>query len=515
MRTHFGLLLIEGIIGLERLGENMVKRWRQSIKYIFFGLIFCMATISLLRPQPLKAAYEEPAPAKLTYITVEYVGTIMDVGDTINLKDLKVQAIYSDGSKDQVEDFTMTGYTIEKEGRNDFLVIYEDKSAKVSIMAKKIVGIMANPNKNQYSIGNRLGVRDLTVTVLYSNGSAEILKEGYEVVNDVISHQGRHDIIVRYKGFETSCLVGGVIQREVKSLVVQCENRTIVQNTPINRDDFIVTAIYEDLSSENINTFTLSNESFADTGKKKLRISYANAYKDIDFEVLENYPTGLIASYTGRPVIVGREFRLEDIAVKVKYFNGEIVETTDFSVHSKKIRYIGDNKVGVYYGSRLSTEIIIPGTEIDDPDFDYISEFSATNGKLSCSVKTAIPRYLPTDCVISKSIKKTVLKKAFKKLGFKKGEYIGFTYEFVNDDDELELPLTIRVTLPDKFDAEHTRLYHTPNRKTIIGCTNKTIIDDHTIEVVIFKTGSYMLVYSEEMDAEEALEEDEAENDYI
>lgn len=463
----------------------------------------------------LRAAYEEPAPAKLTYITVEYVGTILDVGDTINLKDLKVLAVYSDGSKDQVEDFTMTGYTVEKDGQNDFLVIYEDKSAKVSIRAKKIVNITVSANKNQYSVGNQLGKRDVTVTVLYSNGSAEILKEGYEVINEVISHIGRHDVTVKYKGFTASCMVSGVNQREVKSLVVQCDNRTIVQNTPINREEFIVTAIYENLSSENINTFTLSEQSFSDTGKKKLRISYANAYKDIEFEVLENYPVELIVTYTGRPVIVGREFRMEDIKASVKYYNGEVIETTDISVHSKRIRYIGDNKVAVYYGSKLSAEVVIPGTEIDEPDFDYVSELSATNGRLSCTIKTALPKYLPSDCITTKSIKKTVLKKAYKKLGFKKGDYIGFTFEFVDDDDELELPLTIRITLPEKFDAEHTRLYHTPNRRTILGCTNYNIIDDNTIEVVIFKTGSYILVHSEEIDAQEEAEDNPEEDDYL
>ena len=50
---------------------------------------------------------------------------------------------------------------------------------------------------------------------------------------------------------------------------------------------------------------------------------------------------------------------------------------------------------------------------------------------------------------------------------------------------------------------DHTFLYYTPNRKTVLGRVNKTVISDTVFECTLFKTGTYMLVYSEELEDED------------
>ena len=205
-------------------------------------------------------------------------------------------------------------------------------------------------------------------------------------------------------------------------------------------------------------------------------------------------------------MVVGRPFRDADMHVYLEYVDGEFVETKDYTLHTRKIRYIGNNVVTVYYGDKFSDTVVIEGTELIKPNFDYVSSGKASNGEATLKIKTAIPRYLDEDCIEITDVSKKKTKKAYRKLKLKSGDYIAFDYQFVNTDDELELPLTVRITIPEGYDMDHTFLYYTPNRKTVLGRTNKTVITDRTFECTLFKVGTYMLVYSESLVEDETEE---------
>ena len=80
---------------------------------------------------------------------------------------------------------------------------------------------------------------------------------------------------------------------------------------------------------------------------------------------------------------------------------------------------------------------------------------------------------------------------------------MAFDFGFVDENDELELPLPVRITIPEEYDIEHTYLYYCPNQKSIMGRISRKILNNKTFECTLFKTGTYMLVYSKELVGQE------------
>ena len=56
--------------------------------------------------------------------------------------------------------------------------------------------------------------------------------------------------------------------------------------------------------------------------------------------------------------------------------------------------------------------------------------------------------------------------------------------------------------------AEFTDLYYTPNRKSILGRMNRSVTKDGELEVMLFREGTYMIVYDPEAYAEEESEDE-------
>ena len=115
------------------------------------------------------------------------------------------------------------------------------------------------------------------------------------------------------------------------------------------------------------------------------------------------------------------------------------------------------------------------------------------------SAVTAIPSYLKKSAVYVKSLANKTVKKAYRKLKVKSGSYIAFDYGFTDTADESELPINVRITVPEGYDIDHTFLYYCPNRKTIVGRMNRKVINARTFECTLFNTGTYMLVYSPQL----------------
>ena len=457
---------------------------------------------------------------RLVSISAVYEGSAVETGHEFDVEKLVVKGHYSDGSSEylKADDYEISSKIVGSVGTNTFVVLKDGFTAKFFVTGKKLISISVVYRNESCSIGNLPCREDFRVMGYYSNGMAEEITEGYEITSpDMITEMGRTPVAIRYREFTERCLVLGVEAKKPVSLSAKYEEDSVVAGEKLDRNKVSVTAIYADGSVEKITTFGMTPDSFAKTGKQKITVDYLGVSKDIEIEATENYPVKLEAEYTGKPVVIGKNVFAGDISVTVTYKNGMQEKTEDFTTHSRKIRYVGDNSVKVYFGSTLSAEVIVKGIELSEPDFNYTSELSATNGTDLMKIVTAIATYLDKDCLVAKSLKKTAVKKAYKKLKLKKGEYIAFTYEFSDDNNEDELPVTVRITIPESFDIAHTFLYYTPNKKTILGKTNRTVTGDDTFEAELFKTGTYMLVYSEELEPEAEAEDETSpeEDEYL
>ena len=441
-----------------------------------------------------------PTP-KAVRLVAGYSGTSVTVGEEYDKDKLSVIAYYDYGEPKELKpsEYTVSSDIVYKNGMNTIIVVYRDLTTMTYVYGRSLVGISVSPLKYEYGIGNMPDKRDLNVTGLYSDGSIKTITDDYVIYPQKLETLGSQEISVYYQGKEAKCRVSARDWTSVAAIAVTCNKPEIVTNIPLSKDDFTVMVVYTDLTAERVSTFTMSRNVFYDSGKQPITISYGGVSKTINLNVTERYVTGVRAEYTGGDVLVGRKFRRENMHVYIKYVDGEEEETEYYTVDNSTIRYVGKNTITVYYGDKLSSQVTIEGTAYQNPNFDYVSSDLVTNGKVVVKVDTAVPWYIEEDCTTLAAVPDKNVKKAYRKLKLKSGSYIAFNYGFENFNDELEMPLSVRVTIPDEYDIEHTYLYYCPNNKTVLGCIDRKIVSSKTFECSLFKTGTYMLVYSDEL----------------
>ena len=479
-----GMFFIKGIIGT---GSNVVSVEASSDTQ---SPVLTQTVVATPTPVPLK-------------LEAAYSGNSVIVGKEYDKKNLTVTVVYDNGAREIVTDYTVSSDIIQQKGMNTIIIMYKDMTAAAYIYGTELVNISVSPVKTEYGVGNMPDKTDLAVMGTYSNGVVEAITDDFEIFPEKLERIGSNIVTVKYQDKEASCIVYAKKWESVLALNISYDKPQMVTNMKINRDDITVMAVYSDLSAERVTTYELEKEIYYDTGKQPLTVTYGGVKKSIDIDVIERYIIGLEAEYTGNPVIVGKKFRDDDLKVYLHYVDGELVETKDYTLHTRKIRYIGNNVVNIFYGDKFSTAVVIEGIEEKDPDFDYVSDLTVNSGKYSLTIDTAIPRYLGVDCLTAEAQKTSSVKKAYRKLKIKKGKYVVFSYEFADPNDELELPLPVRITIPEEFDMEHTFLYYTPNKKSIMGRTPRVVLDESTFECTLFKVGTYILVYSEELNEDE------------
>ena len=447
-----------------------------------------------------------PKPQRLE---ASYSGATVVVGDKFDRSKLEVTVYYDNGRAEKVTNYTVSSEVIKSNGSNSIIIMYEGLTAKASIYGRTLVAIYAVCKNDIYGVGNIPDSSEIVVNAEYSDGMKDIIEGDFEISPSVLEKEGKQELTITYKGLEATCFVWAKKKPPVTAINVYHDGK-IYTGVNINKKDFQVIAVYEDQTTEKIHNFQLSRDVFYDSGIQPLTVTYGGVSKPIDVNVTERYSTGIRAEYTGSVVVVGRKFRSDNLHVYLKYVDGAEEEITDYTIHTRKVRYIGSNTFTVYYGDSFSAEVTVEGTEYVKPNFDYVSTAKTEVDGTTIKVDTAIPVYLEPDATVIEGLEKKAVRKAYRKLGLKRGKFIGFEYYFADDNNELELPLVIRITLPEGYDMDHTFLYYCPNKKTIMGRMNRTVIDDKTFEVTLFKVGTYMLVNSPQL-TEDELETGESE----
>lgn len=445
-------------------------------------------------------------------ISASYQGSNILVGEDFNKEDVKVYVLYSDYYTEEISDFTVTSSTVTKEGLNEFVAMAYGFTAPFYVYGKTVTEISASSQRFSFTVGNAPDVLDITVKANYSDYTYEILDEGFRILPEVFTETGAQDVTIVYK--DKTCTVRVTVKEapEIKQLNIFYKPEAAYTNTPIDRNDLSVNAVYADNSSERITTYELVTKEFLNAGEQKLTVSYRDKKATVSIIVRELEIKSIRGRYMGEDVYIGSEYDPRYMYVYATYNNGREQRIDDYTVYNKIIRYIGDNTIKIYKGD-FTTSVTVIGCELGEPDFTYISTSDVNSNGFDIIIETAIPKILEDGVTEAKKMSKAKLKHLYRILGTKTEYYLGFTYGFVDNNHEKYLPLTIRLTLPAGFEPEYTELYYSPNNKTILGCMNKMAIDDDILQITIYKTGTYMLVYDPDKYAEEEIPEDEDEDE--
>ena len=463
-------------------------------------------------PDPTPVQDRPSDGAKMIAIVAYYSGDPVIIGQEYDMDKLTVFAYYDDNYSEQITDFSVTDKLVTQIDSNLYTVMAYGFTDTFYVKGKSVISISAEHSRYTYTVGNAPDERDVKVTAYYSDNTKDVVTEGFKISPSVFETAGSQEVTISYCEHETTFRVTVKEAADLKQLDVFYKGGDVYANMEISRSDLTVNAIYTDNSSERITTYELLTDVFPYAGDQKLTVAYRGQTASVTVLVHELELKSLRAKYTGDEVYIGTEYDPKYLYVYATYNNNKEIRTDAYKVYNKVIRYIGDNTIKIYLGD-LSTSVTIVGCEVGEPDFTYVSTVSVNSNNYDITIDTAIPRILDTDVTAAKKMSKAKLKHLYRILGTKTENYLGFSYGFEDNNNEKYLPMAIRITLPEGFEPACTELYYSPNNKTILGCMNKMAIDDKTLQITIFKAGTYMLVYDPDKYVPEETPEDEEEED--
>jgi len=473
-----------------------MKHFRINKKIFYMVLsaaALCLVAVSL---HVIRAKANIVLPS---YIQAFYMGESELVGSQINRDNIWVQAVYEDGSVEDVTDYAMSTERVIRDGDNEVAVVYMGKRTSFFITGKRVVDLSAYYVGEPVSVGNYVSKKNISVFAMYSDGSGDEVTD-YTIGAPKISRVGTNTVHLVYAGKAATIEVPGRMPGTVNSLQVAYYGDDVMLGSKINRDDIYVTALYTDGSSEIIENYEMSMQTPEMIGANTVIITYRNLTSSFIVTGYEKGIEKLTASYTGSGVEVGKDVRMTDIRVTATYTDGSVEEVTDFTVLTPTIYYVGAHTKTVHYMG-LTADIYVIGIAAMETSYDNAAEFTVSNGIQDAVCRIAVPAGVDNSLITGTSLRKASVSQVVPR-AIRRSDFIAFEIT-AEPDGEDELPLEMKITVPQGFDPDDCVLYYTPNRKTIVARMNTFVNEDGELELMVYKIGTFLLAYEPEPDEEE------------
>lgn len=343
------------------------------------------------------------ATPEILTITAKYLGGPVPVGDTFNLDDLQIFAIYSDGNKALIKE----GYTVDPEdkiitklGSNVVKITYVTPSGNIyqaSVIIegiKNLIGIQGFYDGPSVSFGQEALRKYFVIVAQYSDGSSATVTEFSFPGGNVVSETNAGIITIFYKGFYTDVEVptyevsssrliafyNGPNVEVGNPFKLQYANIKIYYNSA---DD--INSYYEDIDPE---LCVFSTTMIDHEGINQILVQYTGKAGPVSTymivigirpEVTLNF---IDAQYTGPEIVQGKSYSVERVIVKAHYSNGTVVQVKNFSVNSNVVNFVGLNEYEVTYKEKdtvVKTTFGVIGIERDSTSESNYSPISLQN----------------------------------------------------------------------------------------------------------------------------------------
>ena len=459
----------------------------QLFKFKKFVMIYAVAAVFVMSIALLvisaKAGTDTPA-----YITAEYNGNAIVVDSSIDRENLRVCAVYPDGTVVEVSNYTLSTDVVLKEGANEISVIYLGKTTSFTVMGKLVNEIFPYYTGELVSIGNAVDARNVSVFVSFSDESFEEVKS-FSILNPDITEVGEQPVTVSFGGKTADFTVIGQEKKTLKKLDVTYTGDEVMLGNLIDRDKIFVTASYEDGTVESIINYDISTETPTMLGINVIVISYDNKTVTFNLEGIPRTIDSLFAEYTGAPVEIGKEVRKADITVIATYSDGVSETVTDFDLPSPKIYFVGSHVKTVHYMG-LTADIYVTGVEEAETSYENAPEFTVSNRFKTAYVRIALPSGINQSKVQVTELPRIRVSKALTR-EVRRTNFIVFNIDASQIDDEL--PLEMKIAIPYGMRQQDCVLYYTPDLTTTIGLMEYEYTEDGEMTLLLYKSGNYIL----------------------
>lgn len=330
------------------------------------------------------------ATPEIITVVGNYKGPAIPVGETFNLDDIELFAVYADGNQAQIKQ----GYTVEPEDRiitqlksNVIKITYTSPTGTTFVSSlviqgiKNLQGIEAMYDGPSVGYGNEAAKKYFVVVAQYSDGSSAVVTDFTFPSGNIVSENNGGVITIYYKGFYTTVIVPTfdvsssrlIAYYNGPNVEVGHNFDTKYCNIKIYyRSDDEINTYYEDIDPElcTFSTTTVDHE-----GVNHVTVQYTGKCGPVSTtlivigitpEVTLNF---IEAEYTGSPIVVGKAFSIERVICKAHYSNGSIVQVRNFAINSNIVQFVGLNEYTATYKEKditVTTVFSVTGLEKDD-----------------------------------------------------------------------------------------------------------------------------------------------------
>lgn len=434
----------------------------------------------------------------LTQITAVYLGDSVEVGGSIDPKDLYVTAYYiSNGAL--VTETVKTGYslspaTVTSAGTNTIVVIYNGYTASFNVIGKRVSTLIADYTGPEVTVGNDISEGNLKVTAYYTDGTSEEVRD-YTLPQKKVTQENENTFVVSYGGVTASFTVIGKAMLAVEELIAYYGGEEVIVGNAIDKSQITAYAIYNNGNMEEITKFNLSPTTVSRAGTNTIVLSYGGKSTTITVEGVEKEIVSVTAEYIGIGVIVGQTVDANEVKVMATYNDGTTARTNAFMMSGSLITYEGENVVLVYCGDFVEL-IIVPGVE--GFNIDYTNSISnivfGEYGSYS-TVTLALNRDTKEDSFTLTQLDNEVVEQAVRRV-INTQDYIAYELAYDEDDMIKEFPMAMKVTRPSNIEADKFCVYYTPNQRTIMAKMNGYYTDEEQTEYefLVYEPGTYILI---------------------
>ncbi len=211
-------------------------------------------------------------------INASYMGDTLYVGAAIPVGKVQVYASFSDGSYEQVKDFTLSTTTISKEGANSIPVVYQGKTAFITVYGKAplaVEDISAYYAGGSIIAGNDINKSDIVVTLYYNDGTTKNVTN-FNISPSVVETEGMNEITVSYGDVSTTINVYGE-ERYITKMEAEYTGGGVIVGKKVSRDEIEVIVTYNDGSEEEIDTYDMYGDLILFEGENIVLI-YCDAF---------------------------------------------------------------------------------------------------------------------------------------------------------------------------------------------------------------------------------------------
>lgn len=217
-------------------------------------------------------------------------------GENFNKEGMVVEATFKDGTKKEIDDYTIKDGNNLKNNQTKVTIEYGEKTVEqpITVIQNPLIAIKITkePNKTKYIVGQNFDKTGMIVTGEYQNG-----KE-YEIIDYIIEngtnlYKGQESVTIKYEDKTTTQKII-VEEKKVTSISIQ-KNPTklkYIQNKEeLDLKDGELKIIYNDGTSEIIpmtsEDITVTGFSNKNLGKIKITLTYQSESAELEVEIIE------------------------------------------------------------------------------------------------------------------------------------------------------------------------------------------------------------------------------------